>query len=186
MLEEQPPPGWGKWQPWTIKYVDDLTAGEQLFLGSAISTFTTGREVKNIHASNCEKIFETVRANAERMGMLVNEDKTHLLCIASTGHNSIVRSHVGTGEHHIESESTMKMLGFMMDNKAGMGEHVKLLKRKVGSRMWLVIHLKRMGLDNRTLTRIYTTAIRQIIKYACQLYHYMLTSEQDMALEGFQ
>ena len=186
ILHEQPPQTWTPESAWTIKYVDDLTAGEHHYLRSATSTFTTMKEHKELHANDCEAIFQNVTTNSRRIGMCVNEQKTHLICIAPPGIQATVSSYMIAGENTLESEPTMKMLGFMIDNKAGMGAHITHLKRKVGAKMWLLIHLKRVGIEADKLARIFTTVIRPIIEYACQLYHHMINSEQSETIEALQ
>ena len=66
-----PPPDWIKPPAWTDKYVDDITVGECLYTDSAISSFSTNREKRIIHASTCEEMFINIRSRAESIGCLL-------------------------------------------------------------------------------------------------------------------
>ena len=69
----------------------------------------------------------------------------------------------------------MKILGYVMDSKGGPNEHVKHLLKKTGMRSWMIIHLKRIGIETEKLIRIYSAIIRPICEYASQAFHYQLS-----------
>ena len=63
------PPTWSDLPPWILKYVDDVNAGERHFLRNAISTFSQVTEQKNLHAKECQEIFNKIKSNADVLGM---------------------------------------------------------------------------------------------------------------------
>ena len=185
LLPDQPPPDWKRAEEWALKYVDDLNLGQHHFMETAISYWTTGKEKKLLHADECESTFEFVILNANRIGMKVNKAKTQLICISSN-RTSIMDSYIMCDGRPLYSQNSIKMLGFILDSNAGMTAHINHIKRCVSARLWMIIHLKRVGIKNDQLTKIYLTIIRPIIEYACQLYHHMITAKQSSILEGLQ
>ena len=184
LLNEQPPPEWKRIPPWTIKYVDDLNAGQTHYLPSATSIFTTGRQTREIRADDCERIFDIVKRNAAEIGMRVNDAKTQLVCISPEA--EAVRSFVQAGEETIMSGNAVKILGFMVGCNGGMHAHVEYIKKKFGKRIWTIIHLKRANLSVDTLSKVYAATIRSVILYAAQVYHCMLTEDLSEKLERLQ
>ena len=73
-----------------------------------------------------------------------------------------------------------------MDSKGGPNEHVRHLLKKTGMRSWMIIHLKRTGIEKEKLIRIYSAIIRPICEYASQAFHYQLTKEQAERIESIQ
>ena len=185
ILHEVPPPNWKTTPPWTIKYVDDLNGGQTHYLPAAASTISTKKEHKIIHAEECQEIFDTVKKNATKIKMVVNDSKTNLLCISSNN-NLRVTSYIETDEQRIDSSEQVKILGFMFNNNTSMSANNSFIRRKFGLRVWTLTHLKRAKIDTPTLVKIYAASIRPVIMYAAQAYHFMLTEEQSDELEGLQ
>ena len=180
-----PPPEWVKPPPWADKYVDDLTVGECLFMGSAISSFSTKKERRSIRTESCEDLFGHVKRTAESIGMKVNEKKTALLCVST--HPSIdITSYITAGDATVESGKSMKILGFVLGSKGDMTEHVHHLMRKFGMTIWSLRNLKKAKMKEELMTDYYTMVIRPMIEYALQVYHFGLTVGQSERIEGFQ
>lgn len=117
--------------------------------------------------------------------MKVNEGKTQLLCV-SANKALQVSSHIEADGKIIESDRSMKFLGFVLESGAGMGEHVTHLTKKAMLRSWSLVHLKNAGIKEADLISIYKSLIRPIIEYGCQLYHHQLTVAQSQKIEGLQ
>ena len=177
MMQELPPPDWNGTEEWSMKYVDDLTVDEH--------HFSTDREKREIHAAGCEEIFEAVRRNASRIGMQVNNAKTQLICLSSNSAID-VQSSIVVDNETIKSQTSMKILGFVLNTRADMSEHVSHVTRKIGMRNWMITHLKPAGVTEEDLFAIYATAMRPIIEYACPLYNSMLTVDLSQKLERLQ
>ena len=117
--------------------------------------------------------------------MLVNEKKTQLLCITSAI-NYDVRSFVRLPGEVRTSTDTLKVVGFTFGRRPGAAEHVKALRRSYGARSWAIRHLKRSGIGQETLVRIYCALIRPVLEYASPAFHTILTQQQSDELERFQ
>ena len=167
---------------WSMKYVDDLTVAQHHHLPAAVSTYSTNKIKKEIHANECKEIFETIKENASRIGMKVNHAKTQLLCMSSYDTTSLISS----GDNQIDSQNTMKILGYVLDNRGGAVAHISDLYKRVGRRSWTLIHLRRAGVEKEKLVIIYTSLIRPIIEYALQMYHHLLSNEQSEKIESLQ
>ena len=80
----------------------------------------------------------------------------------------------------------MKIVGYTLGRRPGPGEHVKSIRRSYGARAWMIRHLKRTGIDNQTLVRVYCSMIRPIFDYVAPAYHTLLTADQAQELERMQ
>ena len=158
--EQMPtPPGeWKKIDTWTNKYVDDLNIAEHHYLNQATSIITTRREKKKIHAEECQRIFGYIKENCEKIGMKVNDAKTQLLCV-SANRAVEAESFVEIGGTTITSQPALKILGFMMDSEGGMGANVAHTAKKFYAALWKLRHLKRVGIPEDELTKIYSTTL---------------------------
>ena len=57
---------------------------------------------------------------------------------------------------------------------------------KAAQRLYFITLLKRVPVDQQSLTRIYTALVRSVTEYACQVWDTGLTSEQGNQLESIQ
>lgn len=78
------------------------------------------------------------------------------------------------------------MVGFTFGRRPGPSEHLKQLRKCYGARAWIVRHLKKVGLPDELLVRIYCELIRLIFDYASPAYHSTLTDQQAEELERLQ
>ena len=89
------------------------------------------------------KIRKKSTKNSTRMGMLVNQKKTQLICLAST-HHSEVKSFIDTSDGRInESGENLTLLGFRFGLKPNVAAHLDLIREKFSSRSWMLRHLKK-------------------------------------------
>ena len=75
------PPRWKEADVWTHSYIDDGISGEKLYNAASTHHITTRKEIRRIRSGKCEKLYKTVKKNAEMIGMKINSAKTQLLCI---------------------------------------------------------------------------------------------------------
>ena len=70
----QPPrDNWSKIPVSSLKYVDDYMGTEHLAVTGAYNVFTTAKTQAIVHARDCQEYFTTVKTNAEKIGMTVND-----------------------------------------------------------------------------------------------------------------
>ena len=64
--------------------------------------------------------------------------------------------------------------------------HVDNIKKKFRSRTWALRNLKRKGMSEEGLVRVYTTTIRPTVEYASAIWHPMISVKQSLLLERQQ
>ena len=107
---------WHKKDLRTLKFVDDFLAVEHIALTGAYNIFSTEKVKAILHARECQRFFETVKHNAERIGMKVNDNKTQLLCLNAVKDkdvNTYIKLQDGS---RISGQETLKQLGFTFGN----------------------------------------------------------------------
>lgn len=87
------------------------------------------------------------------MGMMVNCNKTQLLCVAPT-RTADTTCYITTDAGVVKSQKMMKLLGFIFDDNASMGAHVAHVLKKVGMRSWILTHLRKAKIDSQTIVEI--------------------------------
>ena len=66
-----------------------------------------------------------------------------------------------------------RILGLtVQDNMKCMNEHINNIVKKAGKRLYMLRLLKRSNACIDTLITVYTTIIRPVLEYACQVWHY--------------
>ena len=109
---------------WSQMYIDDLTVGEVHALEQAKRHITQHKERKIVHAYYCEESFNTIKSNADDIGMVINSLKTQLICIIADN-NSSVSSYINADGNRVESVNTLKVLGFIFEDRPSVNAHVK-------------------------------------------------------------
>ena len=170
---------------WTLMYIDDLNIGEVLPLETAQRHITEKKEVKNVHARFCENAFDNISANANKIGMQINEEKTQLLCVSDPRQSEII-AHIDTEDKRIQSVSKMKILGFVFGKDPNVTEHVNYIVQKFNKSLWMLIHLKRAGIREEVLLEVFKVTLRPILEYCAPIYGPMLTNEQIQTIERQQ
>ena len=119
------PNGWIDVPMSILKYVDDFLGHEKISTHSGCFHFTQSRSKISIHARKCQAFFETVSKNVKNIGMSVNARKTQILCISSSAQTKVT-SFIETNEERIESQASLKILGFTFGDKPTVAAHIGL------------------------------------------------------------
>ena len=120
------------------------------------------------------------------MGLKINSKKTQLLCVSSAV-NCNQRSYLVTEEKEkIESQKTLKILGYHFGTKPNVDAQVENLKKKFRARSWAIRHLKRAGIENEDLVKLYKALVRPVLDYAVPAYSTMLNGKQSESIEKLQ
>ena len=115
----------------------------------------------------------------------MNKKKTQTICI-TTAINYQIRSSIEVGGELITSQDTLKVLGFTFGRHPTMQAHIDAIRRKYGARAWFIRHLKKVKLDKKTLTEIYSSLVHPVIEFAAPVYHHMLSDELSEEIERMQ
>ena len=175
MQEANPPKqSWKKKKNVDLKYIDDIMSLEHLAVTSAYNIFSTNKPKAIIHAQGCERFFSSTKANAEQVGMYVNDTKTQLLCISSHNDREVdayIRLQNG---RKIEGQQSLKQLGFTFSNRPSISAHIDAMSLKFRKRLWYLRHL------------MYKCFLLSVLDYASVVYGPMVNKDQEHKLEMLQ
>ena len=90
------------------------------------------------------------------------------------------------GGNQVERVQEVKLLGLYLNNKLNWDTHVKETYTKAAKRLYLLVQLRRAGLNQIDMCRYYVACISSVLEYACQVFHGGLTKEQSEMLESIQ
>ena len=82
--------------------------------------------------------------------------------------------------------SQCKLLGVTLTNTLSWDENIDQICSKASQRIYLLCLLRRSGVSPQDILHVYTSMIRPVLEYACEVWHTQLTVEQSDALEHIQ
>ena len=168
-----------------LKFVDDFLGIEKLSLHSGQLFLSQNRPQRMIRAYESENFFNTVETSCTSLGMSVNAKKTQLLAISPSNEDVSTHIKLPNGQK-IESQETLKILGFVFGKKPNVSEHIKHLSTCFRSRLWLIRHLRAAHIPDGDLAKLYQVLVVPTLDYAVPVYHSQLTQEQSDGLEKMQ
>ena len=169
-----------------FKYVDDTTTVEAIPGNLAIKHFSVNAPQEEVFPVLTGALLDKIVQKTEEIGMLVNCEKTQLLCISlENGCNTTTRLTTGSGIT-IKCSDTMKLLGFMFGNAPNCNAQFDFIRKKFRARFWSIIHLRKAGIRGIKLFRLYSVFVRPIIETNAVIYDSMLTKYQSEQLEMMQ
>ena len=117
-------------------------------------------------------MFESIANNAKEVGMVINSNKTQLLCL-NANKNCTVNSYIIADGKKVVSVDRMKILGFIFEDKLSVGAHIYYSINKFNRALWALNHLRRARIDNETLLKVYKIMLRPLLEYCSPVYHYV-------------
>ena len=174
-------------QPLSVKvYIDDITNIEKVCHMNSVSTTCQEKRKVLAHAQKSERNFCATKKLAESVKMSVNDAKTQLLCISGNNDNDI-NTYIRTSDtNEVQGSDRLKLLGFWFGRRPNADIHVEQISSKFRSRLWALRHLKRSGMPEVDLLKIYETMIRPVLDFASPTYHPLLSISQTKQLEALQ
>ena len=180
------PRTWAAEPLWFLKYIDDGLGGEKLCNNTAITHITTRKQTKTLHAIKSENFLKLTAQNAHKIGMQINENKTKMLSI-NVARDSDIRTYINTSEmKKITSGDQMKILGFVFGRTPNAHEHLKYIRAKFYSKLWIIRHMSSAGATEELLVKIYCSYIRPVLEYVSVVYNALITEEESDNLEDLQ
>ena len=67
--------------------------------------------------------------------------------------------------------SQVKVLGVIISSELSWHAHVDEIISKGRKRVYMIYQLKRVGINQNVLIRVYVSAIRPVVEYACPVWH---------------
>ena len=93
---------------------------------------------------------------------------------------------VTIGEQVLERLEHAKMLGVTISNNLTWSKHVDNIVSKAGKRVYMLYQLKRAGISQNDLVKIYVSIIRPVLEYACPVWSTRLPTYLSDAIELIQ
>ena len=138
------------------------------------------------HALKAQNIFRHLVGKAEEIGMVVNTDKTAMVCVSDAASYTADAHIYDDEENRIGFQETIKALGMVFSNRPDMSAQVKSIQRKFRSRLWMLRNLKLSGFNTQELLTVYKTMVLPVVDYGAVVYHSSLNDEQEEALDKLQ
>jgi hypothetical protein len=155
-----------------VNFSDSLIDGEQYRLKHDVAT---------------ENVFRRTIDRATAQGMKVNINKTAMITVSdSISFKPEAFIEDDKGQVIRGNSDSVKIVGFHFGRKPTVALHVYETISKVRRRYWILRHLKRHGLTENELVKVYTSHIRSCIEFAQVIYGPMATAEQKADIEKLQ
>ena len=180
------PNNWRDKTPAVFTYIDDANGIEKLRVPGSICHYSQNTPSVTVHAVKSQELMNTVTVRAEGIGMRVNSLKTQLLCMTAGNTSSNVSSYIKCGNQKITSSQELKILGFKFGTTPSVKIHVQYMVQKALRKLWTLRHVKKAGLNQSDMLKIFNTVIRPCVEYAVPTYHPMLTGELSDIIESVQ
>ena len=119
------------------------------------------------------------------IGMKINAEKTRMLCV-NVSTSSSINTYINIDGKKIYGSDEMTMLGFKFRSRPNVDAHVKFIKKRFYSKVWILRHFKRAGTDPDDILKVYLSYVRPCIEYASCVYGPLLTDEQSEDIEKLQ
>ena len=169
--------------PKPFLYVDDTTLYQAAPMASAsrhLTTHTTREELGDLELGVA---FTKLENDAKEIGMRINGRKTQLLVISPPNGCITTASLKTTDGVTVESQSSLKLVGFTFGDTPGAVCHVAGIKDRYRRKVWMLYHWRRSGLTGDQLFKLYCCHVRSIIEYCSAVYHSLLTKRDAEDLE---
>ena len=138
------------------KYVDDTSLSE-----------TIGKDCQ----SNLQSIINEIDRWCSENDMMLNRSKCKDLIISFTNNKPNFDPLV-IAEGCIPQVSSAKILGLNFSSDLSWSLHIKHIVSKASKRLFFLRVLKRNGVEQSSLIKVYTTCIRTVLEYACQVWNF--------------
>ena len=172
-----------------FKYIDDNLICEKINFGScAITVPIKPGELptKLKQALPSQNAFRSITTNAQKIGMVVNNSKTVLLCISDALNYKPCTFILDNNGERIDCLDKMKILGFTFSSKPTVTAHIDTISRRMRQKYWSLRHLKSVGFSCEELVEVYKSVILPIADYCAPAYHSLMTDIHDQQLEQAQ
>lgn len=154
----------------TIKYVDDTT----------IYNVTS-----DVQDTSLQVAVDTAIKWSSDNSMNINASKTKELLITYMKKPPNV-PHITINGEDIERVSECKLLGVHLNDQLNWDLHIDKIHKKACQRLHFLSCLRRSNLNSRDMVRVFTSLIRPLVEYACQVWHPGLTQQQTDQIELVQ
>ena len=117
--------------------------------------------------------------------MVLNGDKTKEMVI-HFGRTGADTAPVLIDNTVVEQVTSFKLLGCTVNNQLSWQDHVDCIYAKASRGLYFLCLLRRTGVKPHDIVRVFTSAGRSILEYACASWHTCLTGQQSEKIESIQ
>ena len=169
-----------------LRYIDDGFCLSKVNFENSYGFEINGVKYRVKHAVQAQNVFRHVVRRAEELGMVVNTEKTDMICVSGAADNVADAYLLDADQTRIGCSQTMRALGLRFSNRLDMEEQVRHIEKNMRARYWTLRNLKKNGFSNEELVQVFKTILRPVAEYGCVVFHSSLTDEQDERLERLQ
>ena len=157
----------------TVKFVDDTTIWEIVL---------KRQESNSVLPS---QITESTKWASEN-NMKLNPTKTKEVRVGFSPLDPVALPPITIHGHDIVVVPCAKLLGVMISKDLKWIEHVDYICKKASKRLYALQLLKRSCIPAGKLVRVYTTCVRPILEFSCEVWHYSLAQYLSDEIESIQ
>ncbi len=117
--------------------------------------------------------------------MRINAAKTKEMLINFNKAPRPISPITGDGEE-IERVTSCTLLGIVLNDVLKWDNHIDKLYKKENQRLYFIRQLRRTKMSPTDIVKVFTTLVRPILEYACQLWHAGLDKHQVSLVESIQ
>ena len=154
----------------TVKYVDDTTIYHT-------SNVTFDQSLQNA--------VDTAISWSNKNSMKINASKTKEMFVSFRECPPDV-PHLSVTGQEVDRVHECKLLGVYLNDKLNWDTHIDHVYKKACQRIHFIGCLKRTRMTSKDLVKVYTSLVRPIAEYACQVWHAGLTKAQIDVIESIQ
>ena len=122
---------------------------------------------------------------AHKNQMMLNKDKTKEMTVYF-GKRELNLPAITIDDQPVERVAKSKLLGVILSNTLSWEDNISEICKKASQRLYLLCLLRRAGVAPEDIVQTYTSMLRPVLEYACEVWHTHLTAEQSHALEQVQ
>ena len=178
-------PIWRPTTPDSLKFVDDSLHFSVVNMRAVNLVMKNNCLTKITQAPESQAMLAHVIDRAKGKGLLVNDNKTGIMCVSgATSFKASVEIQGRDGE--IVGRDSLKCLGVTIDSDCSFTTHTKNVAAKLRGKTWALSRLKRMGMSEDELKKVYVSVIRPSAEYASVAWHSLLNGQQAHSIEKQQ
>ena len=169
-----------------ILFINDLTTTAPIYKYVGDSTiFEVCQEGDTTHI---QESVDMVDIWTNQNDMRLNSEKCKEIIIDFSRNYSLTSGiqSVAIGEQVLERVEHAKMLGVKISNNLTWSKHVDNIVSEAGKRVCMLYQLKRAGISQTDLVKIYFSITRPVLEYACPVWSKSLPTYLSDAIEMIQ
>ena len=169
-----------------VMFINDLTTTAPIY--KYVDDSTIFEVCKEGDTSQIQESVDMVDIWTSQNDMRLNSEKCKEMFIDFSRNYSLTSGiqSVTIGEQVLERVEHAKMLGVTISNNLTWSKHVDNIVSKAGKRVYMLYQLKRAGISQNDLVKIYVSIIRPVLEYACPVWSTSLPKYLSDAIEMIQ